>query len=77
MAIRPKEERTNEKQVIDLQGPQGNAFFLLGTAQTLSRKLGYSEYDQKKLMEEMKNGDYEHLIEVFDEHFGNFVDLQR
>lgn len=77
MAIKPKEDRKNEKPVIDLQGPDGNAFVLLGIAEKYSRRLGYSEYDRKKVLEEMKNGDYEHLIEVFDEHFGNFIDLQR
>lgn len=77
MAIKPKSEREYKKRVIDLQVPEGNAFVLLGIADRFAKQLDYSEYDQKKLMEEMKSGDYEHLIQVFDEHFGHIVDLQR
>lgn len=74
MAIRPRSERKRTKQVIDLDGPQGNAFFLLGTAQTLAKTL---MLDGDSIQEEMKSGDYEHLIETFDKYFGDLVDLQR
>lgn len=57
---------------IDLTGPQGNAFFLLGTASNLAKQL---ELDGSKIMEEMKSGDYENLLQVFDRHFGSFVTL--
>lgn len=77
MAIKPKEEREQKKPVIDLSGPEGNAFYLLAEAESLARQLGYSQYEQLELMEEMKSGNYEHLIETFDEHFGDYVDLQR
>lgn len=59
---------------IDLTGPQGNAFFLLGTASNLAKQL---ELDGSKIMEEMKSGDYENLLQVFDQHFGSFVTLYR
>jgi len=59
---------------IDLTGPQGNAFFLLGTASNLAKQL---ELDGSKIMEEMKSGDYENLLQVFDRHFGLFVTLYR
>jgi hypothetical protein len=59
---------------IDLTGPQGNAFFLLGTASNLAKQL---ELDGSKIMEEMKSGDYENLLQVFDRHFGSFVTLYR
>ena len=59
---------------IDLTGPQGNAFFLLGTAVNLGRQLGLNT---EKVCDEMKGGDYEHLIETFDKYFGNFVTLYR
>ena len=59
---------------IDLTGPQGNAYFLLGTANKLSKQLGLPS-DQ--ILEEMKTGDYENLIEVFDKYFGEFVTLYR
>ena len=62
---------------IDLTGPQGNAFFLLGTASNLANQLGYTTEKKEKLLADMKSSDYENLISVFDNHFGNFVTLYR
>ena len=59
---------------IDLTGPQGNAFFLLGTATKLARQLDLNEYE---VLNEMKSGDYENLLQVFDSYFGDFVILYR
>lgn len=59
---------------IHLAGPQGNAFFLLGTAKKLANQLGL---DGNEITKEMMSGDYEHLLEVFDENFGMFVTLYR
>jgi hypothetical protein len=59
---------------IDLTGPQGNAFFLMGTATRLARQLDLNEYE---VLTEMKSGDYENLLRVFDRHFGSFVTLYR
>ena len=59
---------------IDLTGPQGNAFFLIGTATRLARQLDLNEYE---VLTEMKSGDYENLLQVFDRHFGSFVTLYR
>ena len=59
---------------IDLTGPQGNAFFLLGTAKNLASQLGL---DGNQIMEEMKSGDYENLLQVFDKNFGSIVTLYR
>ena len=61
--------------VIDLTGPQGNAFFLLGYAKKLAKQLDFEDVDG--LLDDMKSGDYEHLVQVFDEHFGDFVILER
>jgi hypothetical protein len=59
---------------IDLTGPDGNAFVLIGTAGNLAKQLGL---DAKAIRTEMMNGDYENLVNVFDKHFGNFVTLYR
>ena len=59
---------------IDLTGPQGNAFYLLGTAKNLAKQLGLNG---TKIMEEMKSGDYENLIRVFDKNFGMIVTLYK
>ena len=59
---------------IDLTGPDGNAFVLIGTATKLAKQLGL---DGKAIQAEMMKGDYEHLVKVFDKHFGHFVTLYR
>ena len=63
-----------EDNVIDLTGPDGNAFALLAYANRLSRQLGL---DGKKITEEMTKGNYENLVAVFDNYFGEFVTLYR
>jgi len=75
MAIKNKKEQKGIE--IDLTGPQGNAFFLLGTASKLARQCGYSKEDQNQLLELMKSSDYENLVNIFDDHFGDFVTLYR
>jgi hypothetical protein len=59
---------------IDLTGPDGNAFVLIGTAGNLAKQLGL---DSKAIRTEMMAGDYENLVNVFDKHFGEFVTLYR
>jgi len=67
----------NTEIVIDLTGPEGNAFVILGYAQKLAKQIGYSEEAANALLADMKSADYEHLIKVFDDHFGDFVVLER
>ncbi len=62
------------KPTVDLSGPSGNAFALLGMASRFAKKLGL---DGEAIMKEMQSGDYENLIQVFDHHFGEHVDLIR
>ena len=69
-----REKRSDEPMVIDLTGPQGNAFVLMGMAQQFSKQLGL---DHKRVLDEMKAGDYENLIQVFDGYFGDYVILER
>ena len=59
---------------IDLTGPNGNAFYLIGAANNLAKQLGL---DGKAIKAEMMRGDYEHLVNTFDKHFGHFVTLYR
>jgi len=74
--IREKELTTSEI-VIDLTGPEGNAFVLLGYAQRFAKQLGYDREEIDELMGKMQSGDYENLIQVFDDHFGPYVILER
>jgi hypothetical protein len=59
---------------IDLTGPQGNAYFLLGTAKNLAKQL---ELNGSEILDEMQSGNYENLLQVFDRYFGSFVTLYR
>jgi hypothetical protein len=73
--IRKKEQ--NREIVIDLTGPQGNAFSLLGMASDFAKQLGWTKEERDKLREDMMSSDYENLLRVFDKHFGSFVILER
>lgn len=69
-----KEKPKQNGITIDLTGPQGNAFYLLGTAKNLANQLGLNGVE---IMEEMKSGDYENLIQTFDKYFGSIVTLYK
>ena len=75
MAILKKDKY--KKQVIDLTGPDGNAYYLLGTAMNLCKQIGISSERTEEILDEMKSSDYENLIKVFDKYFGKLVDLER
>ena len=70
--IKSKEQKSGIE--IDLTGPDGNAFVLIGKASNLAKQLGL---DKDAIQKEMMSGDYEHLVSVFDKHFGEFVTLYR
>ena len=62
------------QHTIDLTGPDGNAYALMGYAMRYARQIGL---DGHAICEEMRSGDYENLVQVFDKHFGHFVTLYR
>ena len=69
-----RSKTTQKEIVIDLTGPKGNAFFLLAQANRLAKDLGLNPF---QILDEMKEGDYEHLINTFDKYFGEYVILER
>jgi hypothetical protein len=71
--IKNKEE-VNQPVVIDLTGPEGNAFVLMAHAKNFAKQLGM---DGDVVVKEMMESDYEHLVQTFDRHFGSFVTLLR
>ena len=70
-------EKQNKRLEIDLTGPQGNAYFLMGTARKLGRQLCWDEDEIQTLLKQMTRGDYENLVNTFDKYFGDFVTLYR
>ena len=61
-------------RVIDLQGPQGNAFALMAYAEDFLRQMGRrNEFNAMRT--EMMSGDYNKLIGIFEKNFGEYVTL--
>ena len=72
-----KDRREMNPQIeIDLSGPQGNAFVLLGYAARLGKQI-YGPEQTEFILEEMKLSTYEMLILTFDKYFGEIVTLYR
>lgn len=70
-----KEKKENRGPIkIDLTGPEGNVFVLLGYAKQFAQQLGI---DHKEVQAKMMSGDYENAVNVFDEYFGDYVILYR
>ena len=74
MAIKSSKDLNKSKMKIDLRGPEGNAYMLLGIARNLARQLSK---DWDPIRTKMTSGDYENLIKVFDKEFGDYADLYR
>ena len=77
MAVITRNADQRGRREINLNGPAGNAFSLMGQAQSFAKQLGWTREQTKEMIDDMTSGDYEHLLEVFDNHFGSFVDLIR
>ena len=69
-----RKKRPKKELVIDLTGPDGNAYALMAYAERFARQLGL---DSEKIIKEMTSSDYENLLQVFDSNFGSFVILER
>jgi hypothetical protein len=54
---------------IKLGSYQGNAFYLFGVVSQLCKEQGRSEIEKKSIIAEMMQGDYDHLLEVFQREF--------
>ena len=61
-------------RVIDLQGPQGNAFALMAQADDFLRQMKRRD-EFSAMRTEMMSGDYENLVRIFEENFGDYVEL--
>ena len=61
-------------RVIDLSGPNGNAFALMGYAGDLLRQMG-RRHELSAMRTEMMSGDYNNLLRIFEENFSDYVEL--
>ena len=73
--IRSKQEVTGPI-IIDLTGPDGNAFALMAYAKRFATQLKWEDRGEA-LINNMMSGDYENLLQVFDNAFGEYVILER
>ena len=60
---------------INIHGPAGNAFALVGQVKRLGRQLGFDKADVARITTEMMAGDYDNLCKVFTQNFGHVVTL--
>jgi hypothetical protein len=69
-----KKKKKAGKLEIDLTGPDGNVFHLIGTGRNMCGQLGI---DKNEFTKEMMSGDYENAINTFEKYFGEFVILYK
>ena len=74
--IKDRKEIKHRPIEIDLSGPEGNAFVLLGYASRLGKQI-YGYEKTEAILEEMRLSTYELLILTFDKYFGEVVTLYR
>ena len=60
------------KPVIDLSGPQGNVFYLMGFVTRHAEDLNLNK---DEIINDMTSSDYAHALEVFKKHCGEYVKL--
>jgi len=70
MAIKKKR---NRKLTLNLDGPDGNAYVLLGTCKGIAKQLGL---DWMPISEEARSDDYTHLVKTLNKYFGEFIDFE-
>lgn len=58
---------------VNLNGPDGNAFVLLGMARKWAKQLGKN---WEPIQKEAMSGDYENLLSVLRREFGDFVTFE-
>ena len=100
--IKKKSEKRKGPIEIDLTGPEGNAFVLLGYAKRFADQIWKESLEEReerlkdnevrkmmglpgmekdvmtnRILDEMRESDYENLVNVFDKYFGSFVVLYR
>ena len=65
-----KSKKKEKRIEIDLSGPQGNAFVIMGIAKDLAKQTGK---DSEDIHKRMTSGDYENLLQVLEDEFGDLI----
>jgi len=62
---------------IELSGPEGNAYYLMTLVEKIGTQLRLSVEKKSKILTDMKSHDYNNLLKVFIENFGEVVTLKK
>jgi len=60
---------------VELSGPKGNAFYLMGLVDNLGQQLGLTQEKVNIIINEMKSSNYDNLLKTFIKNFGMVVEL--
>lgn len=72
------DDSDNRERSIDLRGPEGNAFAILGIAKDFTRQLKEADpkkYNWERIQSEMTSSDYKNLVHTFEKYFGDFITI--
>ena len=72
--IKSIEEKMGQPMEINLTGPEGNVFNLIGVGGGLCKLLNIN---QDKFVREMMSGDYDNAVNTFEKYFGDYVILYK
>ena len=61
------------KMIVDLSGPQGNAYALMGVARSIGRELNRPYNEIKDVETRMMSGNYNDLVKVLYLEYGDFI----
>jgi hypothetical protein len=57
------------KPKVSLSDHDGNAFYIIGACRKAAKKAGWTEEQVTKVSDEMKSGDYDHLLQTAMKYF--------
>lgn len=72
-----REKMVSRKVEIDLSGPEGNAYRLIGLAGNLGKATGMNKSQVKNIQSEMMLSTYDMLIETLEKYFGDLIVLYK
>ena len=68
-----KKDYVTDTVTVDLSGPEGNAFALLGLAKSFCKVNNFDKETTDAIISEMTSSDYDNLVEVMDNYFGSKI----
>ncbi len=64
-----------DKIQLNLSAPEGNAFYMIALAKNLAKQLHMSDNEIDHIVTEMMSRDNDYLVAIFEEKFGEYVDI--